>query len=110
MFKINNDDVSIIDSVIRNGARKEEIQLYEEMSLALDLMNTENNFCVLHKYVEKDTVYFEIATDYPNDLPINVGTLFFNADLNFDVQIKEYQHTCYPENRFFNIHLKKCNI
>jgi hypothetical protein len=44
MFKINNDDVSIIDSVIRNGARKEEIQLYEEMSLALDLMNTENNF------------------------------------------------------------------
>lgn len=107
MYEIDDDEVSIIDSAIRRNAGKDEIRLYEQMSLALDLMNTENNFRVLHKCVENGTVYFEIATDYPNELPVNVGMLFFNADNNFDVQIKEYQYTCYPESRFFNIHLKK---
>lgn len=56
---------------------------------------------------ETETFFFEISTDYPNDLPVSVGMLFFNADKNFDVQIKEYQYTHYPECRFFNIHLKK---
>lgn len=58
MLNIDDDDVSLIDSAIRHNVGKDEIRLFEQMSLALNLMNTNDDFRVVHKYVRNGDVFF----------------------------------------------------
>jgi len=90
---------------------KRDIQLYEELSLALELMQ-DDSF-----RVEGSRIYngidFQIVTPYPNGLPINISTMFFNVDIGYDVQIKETDLLTNgihrdPSEMNFSIKLKKC--
>ena len=66
---------------------KEEIELYEQISLALELMR-DDSFEILGSQI-CNGIDFHIVTDYPNGLPINVGTMFFNINHSYDVNVKE---------------------
>jgi len=89
MIDYEYDDcrTSVIDMAIRNGiGTKEEIQLYEQLSIALELID--EDFSVIYSDIN-DGIDFGITTPYPNGLPEEVGILFYNTDLNFNVNIKE---------------------
>ena len=100
------DRVSIIDMALKQKAGLDEIKLYEQLSLAMELME-EKNFEIISENVGNGRVNFEIATDFPNDLPFDIGILFFNADLRYKVNIHETQCIDYFDKRFFEISLKK---
>lgn len=114
-----DDERLFIADMARRHKRgsKEEIQLFEELSLALELMQ-DDTFRVEGSRI-CDGLDFSIMTPYPDGLPYNVGTLFFNVDNAFDVKIKETPmhtngiHNNYTETNF-SIKIKKhchfCNI
>jgi hypothetical protein len=106
MFDIDDDRVSLIDAAITHKAGRDEILLFEEMSLAIELMNKEN-FDVVASNVTEGKVRFEISTKYPDGLPENVGMLFFNADRNFNVRVTECQGITDYDRRYFDILLQK---
>lgn len=115
---IDNDDrIFVIDSAIRNGlGSKDEIELYEQLSIALEL--SEEDFDVIHTGIG-DGIDFGITTPYPNGLPETVGMLFYDVDFSFNVKINEITDinddadftpkygTSLPE-RYFTINIKKC--
>jgi len=106
MYDVDDERMFVVDSAIQHklGSR-EEIELYEEMSLALELMD-DKSFSVANSSINKG-VNFGIVTQYPHGLPLNVGTLFFNVDKKFDVQVKETSQCVYSGERYFQINLKK---
>lgn len=107
MFPFDEDRDSITDStVIYNNVGKDEIQLYEQMSLAIELMNNKN-FEVFNSEITNGNIYFGISTKYPEGLPENLGILFFNADKNFNVSIIETKCVFDINNRYYDINLKK---
>jgi hypothetical protein len=106
MFDVEDDRVSLVDLAIRHNAGKDEIELYEQMSIAMELMKKEN-FEIINENVLPGRVHFEIATPYPDGLPENLGMLFFNADKNFSVNVVEYHDIVNSYSRFFDINFKK---
>lgn len=70
-----------------NTGDKRDIQLYEELSLALNLMQ-DNSFKVIDSRI-CNGLDFQIVTKYPDGLPANIGTMFFNVDNNYSVSITE---------------------
>jgi hypothetical protein len=84
---------------------KEEIDLYKELSFALELMK-DDNFTVEDSELGKN-LWFSITTPYPDGLPVNVSSMFFNVNTNFDVQIRETQVYAKECQRHFHINLKK---
>jgi hypothetical protein len=88
MIKYDKDDnTSIVDIAIRNGlATKEEIRLFEQLSIALELID--EDFNIIYSNIN-DGIHFGITTPYPNALPESIGILFFNIDLSFNVNITE---------------------
>lgn len=122
---IDNDDRTfVIDSAIRNGlGSKDEIELYEQLSIALEL--SEEDFDVIHTGIG-DGIDFGITTPYPNGLPETIGILFYDVDFSFNVNVKEiidiYDDNDYtpkygvnishfnvePPERYFAINIKKC--
>lgn len=106
MFNLDDDYVALIDERICQEAGREEIQLYEQMLMAMEL-SYEKNFEIVASNVTTGVVRFEIATQFPDGLPVSIGTMFFNINKNFDVKISECKDISEYNKRFFDIILKK---
>ncbi len=93
MFDDDTDEIEDERMFIAESARKhkkgtkEEIELYEELSLALQLMQ-DNSFRIIGSRIYNG-IDFSIVTPYPDGLPLNVSSLFFNINPSFNVQIKK---------------------
>ena len=107
MIDYNNDDRTfVVNSAIKNNlGDKEEIRLYEELSLALEL-DENKNYSVIDSGIGNG-INFNIITQYPDNLPDNVSTMFFNINNNFDVNILETNQCANVGERMFKINLKK---
>jgi len=78
--------ISTIEFAIKNNiGTKEEINLYQQLYLALELIN--DDFKIIYSEIN-DGIHFGIITD-SHGLPESVGLLFFNVDLKFNIRIKE---------------------
>jgi len=96
----------VIEGAIKhNLGSKEEIELYNELSLAMELME-DNSFNVVNSGIGGG-IDFGISTKFPHGLPENVGTMFFNVNTSFDVSIKETSQCVYAGERYFAINIKK---
>lgn len=104
---IDEDDrMFVTDSAIMHSlGTPEEIELYKELSLALELMENDN-FHVCGSGIGGG-IDFSINTPYPDGLPENVGALFFNISNKFDVKIKEISESTYSVERKFAVKIKK---
>jgi hypothetical protein len=83
---------------------KEEIKLYDEMALALELMHNDS-FNVEQSGIGNG-VYFSITTPYPDGLPLNVGSMFYNVSTDFNVNVKETPVYAGRGLRHFHVTLK----
>jgi hypothetical protein len=107
MKDVDGDRRFIVDEAIQHKlGGKEEIQLYEELSLALELMD-DNTFKVVGQGIDANTVQFGISTPYPHGLPEKVGQMFFNVSTDYDVRVKETSQCVYNTERYFEVNLKK---
>ena len=98
--------VFVVESAIKNSlGTREEIQLYEELSLALELME-DDSFTVVDSDINNG-IEFGISTKFPYPLPENIGIMFFNISPEFDVNIKETSRFVYNGERYFSIKIKK---
>jgi len=96
----------VVESAIKNNlGSKEEIELYNQLSIAMELME-DQDFNVVDSGI-CDGIDFGITTKFPHGLPESVGMLLFNVDLNFNVNIKETSQCVYAGERYFAISLKK---
>jgi len=112
MYDVEDDRMDVVDSAIKcKLGTKEDIELYEELSLALELMN-KDDFRVEGSRINNG-IDFNIMTPYPNGLPESVGTLFFNVSTDYKVCICEtnfYSQGIHndPSEMNFKINIKKC--
>lgn len=106
MLDIEDDRMFVIDTAIKHklGSR-EEIELYEELTLAMELMENEK-FTILGSGIGGG-LDFSIVTPYPHGLPEKVGTLFFNVSPDFSVKVKETSQHTYDRERHFQIKIEK---
>jgi len=106
MLDIEDDRMFVIDTAIKHklGSR-EEIELYEELTLAMELMENEK-FTILGSGIGGG-LDFSIVTPYPHGLPEKVGTLFFNVSPDFSVKVKETSQYTYDRERHFQIKIEK---
>ena len=107
MIDYDEDDrVFVVESAIKNNlGTREDILLYEELSLALELMNN-NDFNVVDSRIDRG-IDFGITTRFPHGLPESVGTMFFNISPEYDVKVKETSQCVYAGERYFAINIKK---
>jgi len=95
----------VVESAIKNNlGTKEDIQLYEQLSLALELM--EDDFTVVDSGIGGG-IDFGITTRFPHGLPLEVGTMFFNISTDYDINIKETSKYVYNQERHFSIKINK---
>lgn len=101
-----NDRVFLVESAIKNSTgSKEEILLYEQLSLAMELMEN-NEFDIAHSNINNG-IDFGITTKFPHPLPEQLGTMFFSISPEFDVSIRETSQCVYAGERYFAINIKK---
>lgn len=84
---------------------REEIDLYKHLNLALELMRNDS-FTVEDSGLGKN-LWFSITTPYPEGLPENVGTMFFNVSNDYNVKVEETQVYAGKCKRHFQVFLKK---
>ena len=105
MIDYDEDRTFIVDTAMMSElGSKEEIDLYNELSVALELM--EGEFDVVDSDIN-NCVSFQITTKYPHGLPDNIGVMFFSVDPSFNVDIKETSRYVFAGERHFEIKLKK---
>ena len=96
----------VVDTAIKhNLGSKDEIELYEELSLALELME-DDSFNVVDSNIGSG-IDFGISTRYPHGLPESVGTMFFNISTDYSVKVKETSQCVYAGERYFAVSIKK---
>ena len=106
MFDVEDDRMFVVESAIKHKlGTKEEIELYEELSLALELME-DDNFKIVGSGIGGG-VDFSITTEYPLPLPEKVGLLFFGVSTDFEVNCKETDTYADRGDRHFQFKLKK---
>jgi hypothetical protein len=108
MIDYEEDDrrTFVVESAIKNNlGTRNDIQLYEQLSLALELME-DNNFNVVDSEID-DGIKFGITTKFPYPLPENIGIMFFNVDPEYSVNIKETSKFVYNGERYFAVTIKK---
>lgn len=108
MIDYDEDDCRtfVVESAIKNNlGNPEEIRLYEELSLALELMQ-DNSFKIVESKIDTG-INFGISTKFPYPLPENIGMMFFDINPEFNVKIKETSRCVYEGERYFEINLKK---
>jgi len=99
----------VVESAIINGSgSREEIQLFERLSLAMELQNN-NKFKIVNASINSG-INFEITTRFPHSLPEDISMMFFHIDLKFNVNIKETSKYVYDGERHFDINIKRDNI
>ena len=102
----SDDRTWVMEGAIKNNlGDKEEIELYNELSLAMELME-DNSFNVADSGIGGG-IEFGITTRFPHPLPESVGTMFFNIDTKFDVSIKETSQCVYAGERYYAVSIKK---
>lgn len=105
MIEYDEDRTSVVDTAIMNElGSKEEIDLYNELSIALELI--EGDFDIVDGDIDNGII-FQITTKFPHGLPDNVGIMFFCIDKNFQVNINETSRYVYAGERHFEIKIKK---
>ena len=106
MLDLEDDRMFVIDSAIKHKlGTREEIELYEELSLALELMESEE-FQVVGSGIGGG-IDFSITTEYPKPLPEKVGKLFFGVRSDFEVNCKETDTYADRDERHFQFKIKK---
>jgi len=101
----SEDRTWVIEGAIKhNLGDKEEIDLYNELSLAMELM--EDDFNVVNSGIGGG-IEFGITTRFPHPLPESVGTMFFNINSKFDVNVKETSQCVYAGERYYAVSIKK---
>ena len=101
-----DDRVFVVESAITNNlGSRDEIQLYQELSLVLELMQ-DNSFNIVDSSINNE-INFGITTRYPHGLPEKLGILFFNIGSEYNVKIKETSKFVYSGERYFAITIKK---
>jgi len=109
MIDYEEDDnrTFVIDSAIRNNnGTSDEIRLYEQLSLVLELMNTDDKFSVVDSQINNG-INFGIATRFPHPLPENVALMFFNINSEYNIKIKETSKLVYSGERYFHVNIRK---
>jgi len=105
MFE-TNDNMSVIESANTQTIEiKRDVELYNELRLALELMN--NGKFNLMKGEINSIINFGISTPYPHGLPVEVGMLFYNVNMDYDISIKETSQCVYNVERYFEITIKR---
>jgi len=96
----------VIESAVKNQlGDPEEIQLYSELSLAMEL-DEDKKYDVVGSGIGNG-IDFSITTCYPDGLPEKLGCMFFNVSINFNVNIVETQQCASVGERYFKIKLNK---
>lgn len=98
-------DFVVEAAIMNNLGDPEEIKLYEELSLAMEL-DQDKNYNVVGSGIGNG-IDFSITTPYPDGLPENIGAMFFNVNTSFDVNVVESQQCASAGERLFEICLKK---
>jgi hypothetical protein len=87
-YEVNDERIFVMENARKNNkGSKDEIQLYGELTLALELMRNDS-FRVDGSRI-CNGLEFHIVTQYPNGLPLNVGSMFFNVSTDYDVKVQE---------------------
>ena len=106
MLDLEDDRMFVIDSAIKHKlGTREEIELYEELSLALELMEDEE-FQVVGSGIGGG-IDFSIVTEYPKSLPEKVGLLFYGISTDFEVKCQETETYADRDERHFQFKIKK---
>jgi hypothetical protein len=106
MLDTEDDKMYVIDTArLHKLGSKEEIELYEELTLAMELMENEK-FTLVGSGIGGG-LDFSIVTPYPHGLPEKMGILFFNISPDFGVKIKETSQYTYSSERHFEIKINK---
>ena len=106
MLDVDDDRTFVVESAIKHKlGTKEEIELYEELCLALELMEDEN-FKVVGSGIGGG-IDFSITTEYPKPLPEKVGQLFFGVNTDFEVKCQETKTYEDRDERHFQFKIKK---
>ena len=108
MIDYEEDDnrTFVIESAIKhNLGTPEEIDLYNELSIAMELMD-DDSFKVVDEGIGGG-IDFGITTRFPHPLPDELGIMFFNVDSSFDVSVKETSKCVYAGERYFAVNIKK---
>ncbi len=101
-----DDRLFVVETAIMNNlADPEEIQLYEELSIAMELEENKK-YNVVNSGIGNG-IDFGITTPYPDGLPENIGAMFFNVGSEFDVKVQETMRCASVGERYFEINLKK---
>jgi len=99
----------VVESAINNNnSNREEIQLFERLSLAMELFN-DYKFNIIEASIN-DGINFSITTRFPHSLPEDISMMFFHIDLKFNVNIKETSKYVYAGERHFDVNIKRDNI
>ena len=106
MYDFDDDRMFVVESAIKNklGSR-EEIELFEELSLALELME-DDSFKIAGTGIGGG-LDFSIVTQYPDGLPEKIGLLFFGISTDFDDKCQETSTYAENDERHFQIKIKK---
>lgn len=105
MFK-KNDNMRVIESAITQTIGcKEDIELFEELRLSLELMESDRYNVVTSEI--NNGINFGISTPYPHGLPVEIGTLFYNTNMNYSINVKETSQCVYNVERYFEIKIKR---
>ena len=105
-YEEDDDRTFVIEGAIKHSlGDKEEIELFNELSLAMELME-DNSFNVVNSGIGGG-IEFGITTRFPHPLPESVGIMFFNVNTSFDVSIKETSQCVYAGERYFAVSIKK---
>ena len=78
----------------------------EQKLLNLFIISNSEKFSYVSCEIDKRGIVFNIATPYPNGLPEKVGELFFNLDMQYDVQCKEIEDLFDGKEKKFQIQIK----
>lgn len=107
MVEYDEDDKEfVIETAIKNNlGDPDEIQLYRDLSLALEL-DQNKKYNVVNSGIGNG-IDFGITTCYPDGLPENIGAMFFNVSTEFDVKVVETQICANLGERYFEISLRK---
>ncbi len=103
MLDVFDDRMLNINTSVKH--EKEEIELYKRLDLALELMKNDS-FNLEDSGLGK-SMWFSITTPYPDGLPENVGTMFFNVSSDYNVKVEETQVYAEKCKRHFQVFLKK---
>jgi len=115
MEELDDDRTFVIETAIKNNlGSKDEIELYEELLLALELMENQKFEVLFSSIAKGEGIRFQIIAPYELGLPEEVGMLFFNINSKFRVTCMEIEY-CFKDEKYcvdkiFEIKIKKNDL